>query len=441
MEDKKTLKENQNRDTSSKNSQKAFFFLRHNNDIDHITPILYKWLSTKNIPTDIIITSNRKLLDDYRINYLKKFKNVRIFYINDLFKKYSLEYFFNIFYFKYTNDCDKIIKRYSYIKKIANRTINHIANRIFKEINKGIVVFDWTITHFVQQILQNAKERGYTTISLPHGDRPYINFFETKNDLNYSCMESHKPLEIFDYVVVPNNLCFKRYENYVEKHRIKVLGSPRYSDEWMEIISDSIAPFNIEGSEKKLKIVFFLRNINYPIFWDEVVRTIKLILQFPNIYLIVKHHPRNTTAKKLTKKLINLYPEVKQDLDKNLKFIYAGVSSDSLLKWADLIIDIGTSVTWEPVKRGQPVLMLEYLHSNYSTVAYYIKGSEMKCKDELYDMLQAFIKNKNPRFYDEKERKKFIKEVIDVPDKHILERYCEFLESCFNDKKQKGNNE
>ena len=83
----------------------------------------------------------------------------------------------------------------------------------------------------------------------------------------------------------------------------------------------------------------------------EVVRSIKLILQFPNVYLIVKHHPRNSRAKRLTRKLINIYPELQNDIDVNLKFIYEGIDSVSLLKWADLIIDVGTSVTWDAIKQ------------------------------------------------------------------------------------------
>ena len=206
----------------------------------------------------------------------------------------------------------------------------------------------------------------------------------------------------------------------------------------MEIISDFIPSFNVKESDNKLKIVFFLRNTGYPIFWEEVMRTIKLIMQFKGVYLIVKHHPRNTNAKKLTKKLIDNYPKVKKDIDKNLKFIYHGVNSGSLLKWADLIIDLGTSVTWDAVKQDKPVLMLEYLYANYSTIAYYMKTTEIRCRDELYDILEKSIENKNLKFYNENERRKFIKEVIDVPDKHVLERYCKFLKSCYKDKDIEG---
>jgi len=412
---------------------KSFFFLRHNNDIDHITPILYKWLSTQDIPTDIIIISNRKFLNDYRINLLKKHKHVNIIFLQELLKKFSLSYFFNIIYYKYTTELDNLIKKNSLIKRIANRHNTFIANRLFKGVDRGIVVFDWTTTYFVQQIVENAKNRKFHTISLPHGDWPYLNYLVTKEDLNYSCMGHVQPLKIFDYVVVANQSTYKRYEKYHEKEKLKILGSSRYCDEWIDINSKLIPSYNAEKSNGKLKIVFFMRNECYAIFWDEVIRTIKLILQFPDVYLIVKHHPRNRIAKKLTKKLLRIYPEVKQNINKNLEFIYDDVNSAQLLKWADVVVDVGTSTTFEAIKNKKPVLMIEYIHSNNSTVASYIKASEITCRDELYDMIQKILKNKNLKFYDETERKKFINEIIDVPDKNVLERHVQFLKKCLNE--------
>lgn len=409
---------------------KAFFFLRHNNDIDHITPVLYKWLSTQNIPTDVIIISDKKFLNDYRINYLKQYKNVNIYLLQDLFKKYSIPYIFNCIYFKYTTESDDIIKKNSLIKSIVDKIIRRIANKLFNGVDKAIVVFDWISIYFVQQIVQIAKNKKFTTVSLPHGDWPYLNYLVTKEDLDYSCMDYLKPLEIFNYIIVANQSTYKRYEKYHSEDKIKILGSSRYCDEWLDINSKLISSYNVDGDKDKLKIVFFLRNECYPIFWEEVVRTIKLILQFPNIYLVVKHHPRNRIAKKITKKFLNLYPDMKKNIDKNLKFIYGEVYSSSLTKWADLVIDLGTSTTWESIKWNKPVLMLEYLHSNYSTVAHYIKTSEIKCRDELYNSIKKLSENKNLKFYTSIERKKFINEIIDVPDNNILERYVQFLKMC-----------
>ncbi len=416
---------------SSKGCQKAIFFLRHNNDIDHMVPVIYKWLSSENIPTDVIITTKRNFLNDPRIEYIKKYDHVRIVHINELFKKYSISHIFNSIYFSYNTQIDDLINKSKFVKKKIDKTIKKISKVLFNDVDDGIVVFDWTTTYFVSKIVEIAKNKGFSTISLPHGDRPYYSVFETIESFNYDCLKSYEPSKIFDYVVVPNNLNVIRYEQYMEKDRIKVLGSPRYCEEWMKIIPKFIPEFKLKDSSNKFKIVFFLRNVGYPIFWDELVNTIRLIMQFDEVYLIVKHHPRNANARRLTKQLLKKFPELKNNIDVNLKFIYEGINSVSLLNWADLILDIGTSVTWDAIRQNKPVLMIEYLHANFSTVAHYMKSTEMKSREDLYNSLRKILKNKSQTFYNEKERTRFIKEIIDVPDKYVLERYNNFLRDCF----------
>jgi len=416
---------------------KAFFFLRHNNDIDHITPVLYKWLSTKKVHTDIIIISNKKFLNDYRINYLKKYDNVKIYLLSDHFNKFSLLYVFNSLYFKYTTEFDALIKKYSIIKKLAKRTFTKVAKKIFKDADNGIIVFDWITTFFVQHMVNFGKKNGFVTLSLPHGDRVYISQIDKLNDINYDTLKIYKPADIFDYVVVPNKMCSLRYVDFLDENKIKILGSPRYSDKWLNIINKLIPKYELVQSDDKLKIVFFIRNTGFPIFWEEVIRAIQLIVQFPEVYLIVKHHPRNKIAKKLTKKLLNHNPQVAKSIDVNLKFIYEDVNSVSLIKWADVIIDLGTSVAWEPIKQKKPVLMLEYVNANYAIISHYMEESEINCRDELYEVLKKFIKDKNKPFYNEASRRKFIKDIIDVSDKNTLDVYCDFLKKCLNESKNK----
>lgn len=419
------------------NPKKAFFFLRHNNDIDHTVPVLYKWLATENIPTDIIIPTDRDLLNDDRIKFLKQHKNANIYFLDDLFKKFSLEHIFNYLYFRYDTNFDNFFRRNSYAKKVADKRVRKIANKIFRGAESGIVVFDWTTTYFTKKIVEIAKEKNFTTISLPHGDRVFVSFMERKEQINYDHMVAYKTPEIFDYFVVANKLCAERHDKFLDSKKLKILGSSRYSDEWMKIISKMINPYKVEGDKGKLKIVMFLRNMDYPIYWEEVARVIKLTTQFPEVYLIVKNHPRSANSKELENMLLNLYPDVRDNFNENLKFLYTGVNSVSLLKWADIVIDLGTSIVWEAVKQGKPVLMLEYVSANYSFIADYMKESEINCRDQLYNTIESFVKNKNRKFYNEKDRQRFIKDFIDVPDKRILERYVKFLKMCLNESSKK----
>lgn len=417
-------------------TKKILFFLRANNDIDHIVPIIYKWLSIEKVPTDIVLTSSPDHMNDYRIRFLRQFENLRVYFIDEFLSKKNR---------KKQKQKSQIAKRSRYhpariINKIWNKMsppstktlydalfVERMFDSVFENVDKGIIVFDWTYTDFVSLVLKAAKKRGFITISLPHGDRPHYNRMNSLNDLDYSCIEAYADGTMFDYMVVPNRLCAERYEPYIEpSDRIKVLGSPRYNDEWLDIIPSLIPTYHSAKSHDKLKIVFFLCNFNYPIFWDEVIRTIKMLLKFSGVYLIVKHHTRSATVQNL----INAYPELGENVP-NLEIFYDDVPSEALLQWADIVLDLGTSVTFEAVKHNKPVLAMEYLNANHTTVAHYMKTCEIKCRDDLYNWIQRFLQNGTDNFYDETERQRFIREIIDGSDKDVLKRYVKFLKSCF----------
>ena len=75
---------------------------------------------------------------------------------------------------------------------------------------------------------------------------------------------------------------------------------------------------------------------------------------------------------------------------------------------------------------------LEYMHANRSTIAHYMRSCDIQCRDELYDWMQKFVADKNAEFYCEEERERFIREMVDGQDPFVLDRYVEFLKSCFN---------
>ena len=433
--------------------RKAIVFLRQYNDIDHIVPVLYKWCTMGGTSIHAVITTLPDYLDDYRINLLRQFQNCKIHFIEDFLSEGEREE-------KGKRRVGSQPSRISQFwpARIGHRVLNKIFNpkaqvrshplsypdpyfatpgfveRIFDSVfereDKGIVVFDWIISvEFVKLVLQAAENRGYATVSLPHGDSPYYNLLENINDLNYGRMDNYRRNEtIFDYLVVPNKLCARRYDRWMGPDRLKVLGSPRYNDEWLGVISNLIPEYKTETGIDKLKIAFFLRPMDYAIHWDEVIRTIKLVLQFPEVCLVVKHH----TRKQSVSRLIQTYPELGASENSNLEFAFNDVHSGSLIKWADVILDLGTSATFEAVRRGKPVLAMEYMQANYLTISYYMSCCEMKCRDDLYDTIEAFTKNGTREFYAEEERHRFIKEVIGDPASDILEGYVRFLEGCLD---------
>jgi hypothetical protein len=108
------------------------------------------------------------------------------------------------------------------------------------------------------------------------------------------------------------------------------------------------------------------------------------------------------------------------------------VHSPHLLEWADVIVDIATSVAFEAVKLNKPVLAADYLHAGTSTVGTYMPECILHCRDDIYSNVQDFIRNGCGDFYDAGHRQQFLDEIVDVPDRDVLPRYVELLESRIN---------
>ena len=425
-----------------KREYKIVTFLRHYNDIDHIVPVIYKWAQLKKDPVDIIITSSRDYLNDYRIQLLKENEGIRVHFIEDFLSGKQRKEIESLTKFSRMSKFSplRLIKRSKPGGSNPFRTIyldDDFIERLFEQIFHhsvgGIVIFDWLLSsarhfEFVKKIIEKAHNLGFCAISLPHGDSPHYNRMIRLNELNYQFMDHYAAGAVFDFVVVPNELCARRYRPHMDAKRIKVLGSPRYNSEWINLMENLIPPYETEKSNDKLKIVFFLRNFIYPIFWEEVIRTIKLVTQFQDFYLIVKHHTRDAKLDRL----LQTHPELRSGEKENLEFVYNDVHSSALLQWADVVMDLGTSVAFEAVKRGKPVLSMEYLHSSFSTVPYYIKSCDIRCRDDLYNALTKFLSNPNHPFYEKDQRKKFLEEIIDFPDSNVLNRYVSFIQSCFD---------
>lgn len=442
---------------------KALFFLRHYNDIDHVVPVVYKWASLDAGPADVVVTTDRERLEDHRIQLLRRFDSVTIRHIDDFLPaEDSAEtpdeegkgsavrdafvsairagyhawrrilpkpprFVFRAWdrFFTEPTDSGHVMPEEVYDEGF----VESMLNAVFGSADRGVVAFDWIhsgmgdYVAFSTKVIEASKRRGLATVCLPHGDSPHANQMLRVDELSYGSADIYAPVSMFDRLVVPNELCAKRYRPHLPADRIVVPGSPRYNDEWLRVLSEMTEPYEEPRAEGKLKVAFFLRNFAYPIFWEELIRTIKLLTQFPDVFLVVKHHTREVELDKL----LASYPELTGEDVPNLTMAYDEVHSGALLQWADVILDLGTSVAFEAVKLGKPVLAMEYLHATKSTIAEYMPCTVMWCRDDLYDAIQIFLDDRDKPFYDEGEKGRFISDMIDVGGSDVLTRYVNLL--------------
>ena len=203
-------------------SGKLLVFLRAHNDIDHIVPILFKWLQTEDVPVDIVVTTDRGWLDDPRIGLLRRFRNLTVYHLGEFAPLPSERgpTADNARTSGLGRRLGRLLRRSRLggwiaqgavprkSQKSFETTVDAVMDRLMGDVDRGLVLADWTFKEFGQRVTEAGRARGFTSVSLPHGDAPYWNRMEHIQDIDYGRFyERYSGARAYDYVVVPNMIC------------------------------------------------------------------------------------------------------------------------------------------------------------------------------------------------------------------------------------------
>lgn len=416
---------------------KALFFLRHYNDIDHITPVIAQWVASGHT-CDVVLISSEASRHDFRVEYLSNLDGVRVAHIRELLTsaeyrrwRYQILLLNGNLHKTLISPLVNLLTQIFHKKKREQLwclTSDKLLCRSFDGHEGGVVAFDWmkksksTSIEWVEVFVAMARARGLGTVSLPHGDSPHFSQLIQRGQWQLKPEKLFAIGRIFDKLVVPNELCAQRYRPFLDKQSIEVLGSPRYCQAWLNQLANLLPPSPKARSESQLKVVIFLRKNDFTIFWEEVDEMIHLIAAFPGVEIMIKPHTRGGWKQSLTKQ------RSMQQLT-NVSVADEHLHSAHLMNWADVLIDLATSVAFEAIRIKKPVLAADYLHAGRSTVAKYMPETELRCRDDVYQKINDLLNHGGDSFYVEENRQRFLKEILDVPDDQVLSRYVTLLEN------------
>jgi hypothetical protein len=415
------------------------FFVRQFNDIDHITPIVWK-MRQDNYPVAVFcLNPEYDLHRDYRLRFLKK-QGVKVNYIFDQFGRAL----------GLTHIIMRLISRICFA--VANRLDNHSrtlfsaglttlqkrakkngkkyykrcrekfydiswARNIIEQSGARIVCFDHVKTkRFVVNILLTAAgEKSIPAVALPHGV-----FIYTNNFVRISSAEDSRydKFNRFDSIVTQNRLRKEVLARAgVDRNKIFVLGSARYCEEWMAQ-NKMILPRTMKStteSSGRLKAVFMTTRFAYRVDVERMLKTFDLLSEFKGMEIVVKPHTRSGEEAKVYDSipLTNVYE----------------FSSVELCEWADVMLVIGSSILIETLVQRKPVLYLKYLHEN--TTDYEELGACWTIHDEaeLKEALLALQIDRDNIPYSEQGIKRFLSEIIygGRGERDVLSDYEDFI--------------
>ena len=231
------------------------FCVRHFNDIDHITPVVWK-MKQDNYPVAVYCINPRyDIENDYRLKFLKE-QGVTVESIYDAFDQkmnglhHTMRYLFLWFYAKGKKSSSHHQEKFLFLSRLnqlAAQIIGRVlyeltrisfyrknwAHYVLKESKAQLLCFDHILPsrYVVNVLLKAAKEKSIPTLALPHGVYLYTNeSYKTRTSASQRFYKFNR----FDYVIVQNHLRKDvLVRSGIASEKIVVLGSARFCGEWI----------------------------------------------------------------------------------------------------------------------------------------------------------------------------------------------------------------
>ena len=418
------------------------FFVRHFNDIDHMTPVVWK-MKKENYPVAVYSMNPRYDIDsDYRLRFLKS-QGVTVNYLHSAFDQdrgWIHVLLTRLMHASYTTQkrigpskpgAAGILTRltassfdllgtlfYKMTRSLSYR--KKWARAILESTGALAVCFDHIMPkrYVVNSFIKAAREMSIPTLSLPHGVLLYTN----ENTKPKSTDKRRiKKFSRFDYILVPNQL---RKELLVRTgvagEKIFVLGSARYCQEWLEQ-NKKILPRSIGADESisgKLKVVFMQSKPQCRVDLERMSTTFEVLADLPEIQAMIKPHTRSAGDIR--------------EFEKNHLKDASHILTAELCEWADVLLVVGSSVITEALMQGKPALYLKYLHANTTLFEDLEACWVISDEQELKKALSALQNNRQDIPYDEENVAKYLMKVVNGEDSNrdVLSAYQQFIVDC-----------
>lgn len=343
--------------------KKILISLRTYNDIDHIIPIIWALLK-KGHHLFIFGLSNHDFDNDYRIKFIKKYENCKIYL---------------------PNREKKIFKFLKY---------NILSILIFLIFNKiEIFVSEWKRPAFKGlwgQFFYACKILNISKIAVPHG----YNVFKNNNISEYVKKFRNINPQIlgdrneFDYYVLATNIQRDQAINLgIDKKKAISLGSTRYSYKWHKVLSTIEEKNSYKSSNTNINICFMSPHWSYNVNKQETLKMIDKISHLENVIIYIKPHTRAKSGS-LSNFEINNFND-------NVRYI-KNETSFKIISKSDIVISFGTSITFEAILQNKYVLNPKFLHTNKTIFDNEVSIYQPKNISEVIENIKI-IKRNNPK--------------------------------------------
>jgi len=352
------------------------FFVRKANDIDHLTPVVYRLSREEPHPILVLCLSPRyDIASDYRLNFLSTLPRVTV--------AYQFAYHAPTFAHRLVANLlcgrgtfrqsqlppgpwpDRVraaLTRGGYllaVRPFFERTYAFLLKRLYHDrwaegllerAGATLLVFDWAkpYQHNVGAWLTAARRLGVPAVALPHGVDVYTGELRGYMARKTGTLPDFRRKLPYDMVVVPHADQAAYYERCgIAPEKLKVLGSARFCAEWVQKNLELSPPLSFESAPRaKGRVRVLLMDKPTANRADAMQSAIKALAALENVDVVVRPATRNETT------TLSRWPDgVRVSRD----------SSARLIDWCDVVVGTMSSILIEPLIRGKTVISLRFV--------------------------------------------------------------------------------
>lgn len=404
-----------------------YFFIHRFNDIDHLTPIIYRVRKdTEYMIKVFCLNPFYDISKDFRLDYLSNELKIEVNYI---YKAIYPSLFHRILGFIICKNTGKKISSAFALLTNKSKFFNKLifynvfgykwVSKLFDKNNPDLLVLDGTAVassvYNMKSISKISKKQLIPKISLPHGVPLFVHHPKSYDNAKKGLLKND-----CDKIILPSNRWMKECIEFgIPSKNLDVIGVARHCKEWEEILQE-IVPWDKSLDSKgksKLKVVYMDMGPNrYNKYQHIAEKTLSLINKLSFVHLLFKPHTRSNRA--------NL--AIPKDVE-----IVTNINSYNLIKWADVIIGMSSSIILGVLMQGKTYISPTFFRDIKMVHEEYGASWMVKDHDELIEALNILHNNPKYEAYSKESVDNFLTEIVYAgkKDGDILGYYRDLITS------------
>jgi len=378
--------------------KRLIFLVRAFNDLDHFTPVMWKTLQQGHhvelIFTDVRIDQN------YLIKFLKR---------EGIIER-------NPKYLRWYHSSFRPRFRGSRFCRLLDAVLGVLPALFFLALRRrSSMIVEWggiSGRELARYFLVASRFLMIPTFSLPHGYHIWRN--EIINDLMVAYGADHKKFDFsernrFRGIVAQSQNIGKFFQSRgVLKDKLLVIGSPRFSEEWVaKNLKLALEQYpDIASVSEKPFILIFLGNWDYRMNRESCLEMVNQLRRNRDVSILIKGHSRGDSVGGLVAE------ERDSWLSDNVSYAGELIPSNVLIHHAKAVINYGSSIGIEAIVQGKPLCNASFITENAtifddSGVAY-----DAQCVDDVVNFVAKIVRSPEITTMTEETRAGFLKEHV-----------------------------